>query len=44
MTFCKLLEDSKFTGQPYKITEDDVRRIAIKLSWTEHDTEEALKG
>jgi len=42
--FWDLLTDAKFTGQPSKVTEDDIRRMAEKLGWHGQDIEAAIQG
>jgi hypothetical protein len=42
--FWELLNDSKFTGQPSKVTEDEIRWMATKLGWHEQDIEAAIQG
>lgn len=41
--FWELLNDSKFTGKPSKVTEDEIRRMAGKLGWHEYDIEAAIQ-
>jgi hypothetical protein len=42
--FWELVDDAKFTGQPSKITEDDIKRMAAKLGWSEQETQTAILG
>jgi len=44
MKFWKLLTDTKFTGRPSKLTEDDVRRMANTVGLFEPELETVLKG
>lgn len=37
LNFWKLLEDGRFSGQPSKLTEDDIRLIGAKLGRPEQD-------
>jgi hypothetical protein len=44
MTFWKFLTDTKFTGSPSKLTEDDVRQMGRKAELFEHEIETVLRG
>jgi hypothetical protein len=44
MTFWKFLADTKFTGSPSKLTEDDVRQMGRKAVLFEHEIETVLRG
>jgi hypothetical protein len=44
MTFWKFLTDTKFTGSPSNLTEDDLRQMGRKAELFEHEIEAVLRG
>lgn len=44
MTFWKFLTDTKFTGSPSKLTEDDVWRMVEAVGLIEPEIEAVLRG
>ena len=44
MKFWKLLEDAKITGQPSKLTEDDIRRMGEALALPDQEIGAAIRG
>jgi len=44
MTFWKFLTDTKFTGSPSKLTEDDVWRMVEAAGIIEPEIEAVLRG
>lgn len=44
MKFWKLLAETKYTGSPSKLTEDDLRQMGRKAELFEHEVEAVLRG
>jgi hypothetical protein len=44
MTFWKFLTDTKFTGSPSKLTEDDLRQMGRNAELFENEIEAVLRG
>jgi hypothetical protein len=44
MKFWKLLNDAQFTGRPFQLTTEDVRKMAEAKGMPEHEIEDVLRG